>query len=441
MQPVQPVRQNHEGNDMATIVPTVPGIGAALGTGLSKSLNSLVEAKIKQIVEAPQQQRLAQLFSYLSGAPAGEFSPQQVDQGLAQDQPQFEQLPGQQPQQRNGQSQSGIQKNPLIEALQRGNVSKEELLQLSGLAPQTDGQPLAKPSLARQPESQNRQQPRQLDRETFRQLLATLPPHLQAQAVAAYQGQQAKIAEREKENRKTEQLDQREINKRTQPFYDKIIEGEKVAKETKHTLKKLKELEKGDLPPSGLYNVLKSLESIGTVQGAAVGGSIGGAIGGILGAGTGTALGGPVGAGIGLTTGLAKGSATGAAIGGGIGAAIKPITSVLRSILTNVYPDTEEFEKTSLEFVKQARPLIGGHVTENQLDLLMKRIPTLETTKHGRENIINNIGILAEGATADYDALEQIIKENGGKRPDDLEFQVNRRADRIRANAAKRWQD
>jgi hypothetical protein len=415
---------------MAQLIPTVPGIGAAFGTGVgsgfSKTLDKFLEAKIKQMVQAPEQERLAEVLAYLgvpegqTGQQAEELSPQQAQQApnaLS-----------------HQQVQPGIQKNPLLEALQRGNVGQQELMQLTGSAPQTAEQAQATPTSPSQFAAQKPSaKPRQLDRETFRKLLATLPVHLQPQALAAWQGQQAKIVEREKEERKTEQLSQREINKRTQPFYDSIISGERTAKETKHTLKKLKELEKGDLPPAGVYNLLKSLESIGTTQGAAIGGAIGGA----LGTGTGALLGGPLGA----TLGLTEGSAAGAAIGGGLGAAIKPITSIFRSILTHVYPDTEEYEKTALEFVKQARPLIGGHVTENQLDLLMKRIPTLATTKNGREHMINNIGVLAEGSTADYDALEQIIKENGGERPKGFEFKVMKRADEIRANAAKRWID
>lgn len=407
---------------MAQLIPTVPGIGAALGTGISSSLNALAEAKIKQMIEAPQQEKIAQILSYLSGAPEGNASQQEPSY--------YPEGASQQAQKNPQQVQPGIQKNPLIESLQRGGVGQQELAQLLGLAPQQE---------AAQQESQGAVaqkaqlgQPRQLTREKFKELLSSVPAHMQPQLIAAYQGQQAKIAEREKEERKTQQLDQREINKRTQPFYDKVIEGDKSAKQIKHRLKKLQRLdESGKLPPAALYNALTSLESIGTKEGAAIGGAIGGA----LGTGTGALLAGPLGA----TLGLTEGTAQGAALGAGLGAAIKPVTSILRSALIGAYPDTEEFEKTSLEFIKDVRPLIGGHVTENQLDLFLRSIPTLATTTEGRKVIIKNMGILAEGSTAEFDALEEIIEANNGKRPDGLEFKVARLADEKRKKYAEQW--
>jgi len=50
---------------MATLIPTVPGVGAALGTGLSKSLEALAQGKIKQMVEGPQNAAFSQLVGSL----------------------------------------------------------------------------------------------------------------------------------------------------------------------------------------------------------------------------------------------------------------------------------------------------------------------------------------------------------------------------------------
>src|SRR2546425_8979705 len=205
---------------MAQFIPTVPGVGGALGTGLSKSLEALAQGKIKQMIEAPQQEKLAQIFSYLSGAPAG----------MA---PQGEITP-----QVSGQAQPGLEG--------------------AGLTPQGLGQ-VAQPQSSAQATT-GKQQPRQLDQQTFQKLLAQLPPHLQAQAVAAYQGQQAKVAQNEKEARKEAHEQQKEINKSTQKYYDEVIARGASATQANERLDKMKNLiKKGNLPNSTFYNILNSL--------------------------------------------------------------------------------------------------------------------------------------------------------------------------------------
>jgi hypothetical protein len=137
---------------MATFIPTVPGIGAALGTGLSKSLETLAESKIKKMIEAPQNDRIAQIMSLISGAPAG-----QPNQAAQQAQPSIDQLSGQQQQQ-----QQAPQQRPPI------------------------------------------------TREQFQTLLSGLPPGLQAQAVAAYQGQQ-KAEAQERRHQENKSLQERTL--------------------------------------------------------------------------------------------------------------------------------------------------------------------------------------------------------------------------------------
>jgi hypothetical protein len=367
---------------MAQFIPTVPGIGAALGSGFSSGIDKIASLKIDQMLKQQQSKEFTDALNAL----AQQNQPQQQEQQVTPEgQLQAGQVPTQAAAGTTAQAPAQQKQdfNPLLKAIASGkNLTPQQIQTLLGIQ----------------------------------------------------QAQQQQQEKRGIQERKEAHQTQKEIDQRTQPFYDKIIEGGKSAKQIKHRLTKLKELDaKGKLPPAALYNILTSLESIGTKEGAAIGGAIGGA----LGTGTGALLGGPLGA----TFGLTEGSAQGAALGAGLGAAIKPVTSILRSALIGAYPDTEEYEKTSLEFIKDVRPLIGGHVTENQLDLFLRSIPTLATTAEGRKTIINNIGILAEAATAEYDALEEIIEKNGGKRPDGVEFKVSKIADEKRKEYAKRWQD
>jgi hypothetical protein len=105
---------------MAQLIPTVPGIGAAFGTGvgsgLSKAINTFTEAKIKQMVEAPQNERIAQIMARISGAPSG-----QPNQAAQQTQPSIEQLSGQQqqqaPQQQSSQAQPELTAEEFAELL------------------------------------------------------------------------------------------------------------------------------------------------------------------------------------------------------------------------------------------------------------------------------------------------------------------------------------
>lgn len=345
MRPVVLVEQlallSRERNMMAQLIPTVPGIGASLGTGISKSLDTLVNAKIKQMVEAPQQEKLAQLFSYLSGAPQSQTAQQISEQA----QPSVDQL--------SGQSQS------------------------------------------LQPQQQN--QPRQLDQQTFQKLLATLPPGLQAQAVAAYQGQQTKIAEREKESRKEAHAEQKEINARTQKYYDEVIAKGESARFANKRLDKMKGLiEKGGLPISTLYNVISSLEEVSPTSGATAGGLTGGLIGGPLGGIIGTAA----------------------------GALISPVATILKGIQRQTSPNTEEFEKLSADFIKDAKGVFGSRITDADLKAFLKTVPTLAQTDQGKLKIISNIEAFNKASLAEEESLKEVIKEHKGKRPDNLQFLV-----------------
>jgi hypothetical protein len=82
---------------MVQILKGKPGLGAAFGTGLSHSLNALAEAKVKQLIEAPNQQRFSEIMSAIQGR-------QQQPQQQGNLTPQEQQLAGQaQPQQAQAQ--------------------------------------------------------------------------------------------------------------------------------------------------------------------------------------------------------------------------------------------------------------------------------------------------------------------------------------------------
>lgn len=224
------------------------------------------------------------------------------------------------------------------------------------------------------------------------------------------------------EQKKLSDKEQAEAQKETKKYYDKVLEVEKSAQEADNRLDRMSKLiEKGDLPFSTYYNLLKNLEEhVSTTAGAAAGAGIGTIIGGAAGALPTYGAGGLAGAGI--------GAGVGSAIGGAIGGLINPVIGVLRSVQRLTSPDTEEFEKLSNQFIGGAKAIFGARVTDNDLKAFMAQIPTLSNTDAGKKKIIHSMKIANEAEHIRADAMKEIIKENGGKRPFDLPLQVEERA-------------
>lgn len=216
--------------------------------------------------------------------------------------------------------------------------------------------------------------------------------------------------------RKEAAAEQKAIDAATKASYESINKDYDKAKRESKTLKRMNHLvNKGDLPFSVFYKSLKDLEEhvspeVGVKTGAAIGGVIGGALG---------LSGGPL-----AIPAAAGGAAIGAAVGSGIGAIINPIVTQLRNIERQIYPDVEEFEKLSASFISGAKAMFGARVTNDELKAYMLTIPTLANTDKGKKAIIRDMEIVNEAAEVKYKASQQVIKNNGGRRPLDYDAQV-----------------
>jgi|SRR5690348_5636214 hypothetical protein len=354
---------------MAQFIPTVPGVGGSFGTGISKSLNALAEAKIKQMIEAPQRQAYADALAAILGA-----NPEQVQQdesilqqGAGQNVAAAGQPAAQEAAQLAQQQQMSQEplrpRNPnqaLLDSLKKGGLSEQQAFQLGGLAQQ----------------------------------------------------KQLRTAEQAKQVRKEERDKQKEINASTQKYYDSVLDNGKAAKNNLKRIKRLEELSlNGSLPPAELYKFVTKIEegAPNPVYGAAAGAYAGGQIGG------------PV----------------GAVAGGALGAFLGPLAGTVKAVLARQYKDTEEFEKLSADFIRDAKGIFGGRITDADLAAFFQSIPTLNQTKEGRLKIMKNMKAFNEAAVAEQDALEEIIKENGGERPSDLRFRVQKRVEEKINKAAK----
>jgi hypothetical protein len=92
--------------------------------------------------------------------------------------------------------------------------------------------------------------------------------------------------------------------------------------------------------------------------------------------------------------------------------------------------DSQEFKKLSADFVKDAKDFFGSRITEKEVEFFMETIPTLLQTDAGKIRIIRNMRIMNEATKVRKRVMEEIIEENKGKRPGNLETLIEKRADK-----------
>jgi len=92
-------------------------------------------------------------------------------------------------------------------------------------------------------------------------------------------------------------------------------------------------------------------------------------------------------------------------------------------------PDSQEFEKLTVDFLRGARQIFGARVTNFEAQQFLRSIPSLMQTEEGKKRVIRNIKTLAQGAEIRSKEARKIIKENKGVPPLDLAEQVEERAE------------
>jgi len=87
-------------------------------------------------------------------------------------------------------------------------------------------------------------------------------------------------------------------------------------------------------------------------------------------------------------------------------------------------PDSQEFDKLSTDFLRNAKEIFGARVTNFEMDKFLKSIPTLSQTKEGRDRVIRNLQLFNRGAQIRLEGMQDVIQENGGVPPYDLGEQI-----------------
>lgn len=109
-------------------------------------------------------------------------------------------------------------------------------------------------------------------------------------------------------------------------------------------------------------------------------------------------------------------------------------------VLSN--PDSEEFSKLEAEFLRDVRQVFpGGRITNYEIQAYLKGIPSLMNSEEGRRSIIRNRRLINEGKKARYNAYKDILKENGGRKPPNLDVLIQERTADDMARISEEFRD
>lgn len=96
----------------------------------------------------------------------------------------------------------------------------------------------------------------------------------------------------------------------------------------------------------------------------------------------------------------------------------------LTSLMT---ADAQELDKLSTDFAKDASQYSGPRLTDTYLKTFMQTVPSLMQSKEGRQRVINNLRDMNEIIQIRKETMDEIIKENEGRRPRNLEMLIEER--------------
>ena len=106
-----------------------------------------------------------------------------------------------------------------------------------------------------------------------------------------------------------------------------------------------------------------------------------------------------------------------------------------------LHPDSQEFRKLSSDFLKDAKDTFGSRLTNYDVKTFLSTVPTLSQSDAGKLRVIRNLRSFNEAALARKKALDDIIKENGGRRPANLDTLVEERVSPLLDSLATKFKE
>lgn len=93
-------------------------------------------------------------------------------------------------------------------------------------------------------------------------------------------------------------------------------------------------------------------------------------------------------------------------------------------------PESEEFQKIQANFLRNAKQYFGGRISNFEVESFLKTIPSLSNSNEGRKRVIANLKNISRGAVEYNEAMKEVIAENKGVPPFDLEERIEDKIDK-----------
>lgn len=102
-------------------------------------------------------------------------------------------------------------------------------------------------------------------------------------------------------------------------------------------------------------------------------------------------------------------------------------------------PSATEFRARSKQFMEGIKELIGGRITEFEFKYFQNMFPNLEQSEASNEALLGMVQLREEAKIQESKITNQIVKQNGGKVPPDLQARVDEKMDTYMDKAVDRW--
>jgi hypothetical protein len=103
---------------------------------------------------------------------------------------------------------------------------------------------------------------------------------------------------------------------------------------------------------------------------------------------------------------------------------IGPVTLPGLNFKSILKPDSEEFEKLSNDFIKNAKTIFGSRITDQDLKSFMATVPNMMMTNEGKLRLIKHMRFYNDAIRARHDAMKDILKKNNDYAPRNFELSI-----------------
>lgn len=102
-------------------------------------------------------------------------------------------------------------------------------------------------------------------------------------------------------------------------------------------------------------------------------------------------------------------------------------------------PDSQKFKKLTAEFLRDMKKIFGGRVTNLDVREFLKSVPRVSQTDEGKLQVIQRLASLNGPLIARGRIMQEIIDENQGFRPPNLQAETERRLAKFLDGAAEEF--